>query len=308
MAVQFYLNDCLPATSCKDIHNVFCEFLKSFTKLATTQGLDVSGWYIEGSYAILKVCSVPISRIVEQIPDRDLKQAALNIFARANVIDVLLTDSEISDDSDIYAKAEFNGLDATNLLVAAKSDLISASIPVADFLKQDQLAITISSDDGIHEMRIDNWYGENSTYILDKYIPNPEDGSLDKLIAVFGRDKSVYVSDEFSNDWGYLGHTFHETIIKRFKTALDHGLLFPASADDEIVKYDRNATNVYELRHIPMGWRIYFECDEDKIFIGRYATKSNPKGCDQSADFNRTSHIIASMRTSVQKYKPKDSR
>lgn len=301
MAVQFYLNDCLPATTSEDIHKVFREFLRSFTKLVSTRGLDVSGWYIEGGYAILKVCSVPISRIVEQITDRDLKQTALNIFARANVIDLLLTDSEISDDSDIYAKAEFNGLDATNLLVAAKSNLISASIPVADFLKQDQLSITISSDDGTHEILIDNWYGENSTYILDKYIPHPEDGSIDKLIAIFGRDKRVYFSDEFRNDWEYLGHTLHEAIIKRFKTALDHGLLFPASADDDIVKYDKNATNVYELRHVPMGWRIYYECDEDKIFVGRYSTKSNPKGSNQSADFKRASNIVASMRISAQK-------
>lgn len=297
MAVQFYLNDCLPATTSEDVHNVFREFLKSFTRLASTQGLDVSGWYTEGSYSILKVCSVPISRIVDQITDRDLKQTALKIFARAKLIDVLLTDSKINDDSDIYAKAEINGLDATNLLVAAKSDLISASVPVADFLKQDQLSITVSLDEGTHEIQIDNWYGENSTYILDKYIPHPEEGSIDKLITVFGRDKNVYISEEFINDWDYLGHTLHEAIINRFKTALEHGLLFPGLADDDIVKYDRNATNVYELRHVPMGWRIYFESDEYNIFIGRYATKSNPKGSDQAADFKRASNIIASMRT-----------
>ena len=301
MAVQFYLNDCLPATTSEDVHNVVREFLKSFTKLASTPGLNVSGWYAEGNYAILKVCSVPISQIVNQITDRDLKQTALNIFAKAKSIDVLLSDIENRDDSDIYAKAEFNGLDATNLLVAAKSDLISASIPVTDFLKLDQLTITVSSEEDIHEIRIDNWYGDNSTYILDKYIPHPEEGSIDKLIVVFGRDKNVYISDEFRDDWGRFGHTLHEAIIKRFKTALEHRLLFPANADDNIVKYDRNATNVYELRHIPMGWRIYYECDKDSIFIGRYATKSSPKGSDQAADFKRASSIIAFMRTNLQK-------
>lgn len=297
MAVQFFLNDCLPTTTSEDIHNVVREFLKSFTKLASAPGLNVSGWYTVGNYSILSVCSIPIPKIVNQITDRDLKQTAMNIFARANTIDVLLTDNEISEDCDIYAKAEFNGFDATNLLVAAKSDLISASFPVADFLKQDKLTITISSDEDTHDIQIDNWYGENSTYILDKYIPHPEEGSIDDLIAVFGREKNVYISDEFRNDWEYLGHSFHEAIIKRFKTALERGLLFPASADDDIVKYDRNATNVYELRHVAMGWRIYYECDEDKIFIGRYATKSNPKGSDQSADFKRASIIIASMKT-----------
>lgn len=301
MAVQFYLNDCLPATTSEDIYNVFCEFLKSFSRLASTKGLEVSGWYTERCYSILKVCSVSISRIVEQIPDRDLKQTALNIFAKANPVDMLLIDSDISDDSDIYAKADINGIDATNLLVAAKSDLISASIPVAKFLKQNQLTITVSSEEDTHDICIDNWYGDNSRYILDKYIPHPEVGSIDKLIAVLGSENDVYISEEFRNEWNYLGHTLHEAIIKHFKTALDHGLLFPSKADDDIVKCDKKATNVYELRHVPMGWRIYFESDKDKIFIGRYATKSNPKGSDQSADFKRSSSIIASMRTNVQK-------
>ena len=51
------------------------------------------------------------------------------------------------------------------------------------------------------------------------------------------------------------------------------------------------------------GWdeRIYFECDENEIFMGRYATKSNSKGRDQSADFKRASCIIASMRINAQK-------
>lgn len=301
MAVQFYLNDCLPVTTSKDIHMVVRDFLRSFSKLAVAPGLKVSGWYIVENYSILKLCSVPISNIIEQITDRDLKQTAVNIFANANTIDVLLANGNVSDDCDIYAKAEFNGLDATYLLVAAKSDLVSASIPVAEFLKDDQLTITVSTDDNSHDIQIDNWYGENSKYILDKYIPHPEEGSIEKLIDVFGRDKSIYISEEFRNDWDYLGRTLHEAIIKKFKMALDRGLLFPASADDDIVKYDKKGTGVYELRHVPMGWRIYYECDEDKIFIGLYATKSSPKGSDQSADFKRTSSIISLIRKKVQK-------
>lgn len=297
MPVQFYFNDCLPATTSEDIHKVIRDFLTSFIQLAKTPGLNVTGWYTEDEYHLLKVCSVSISKIVEQIADRDIKQTAIGIFARARKIDILLESADADGSLDIYARSEFNGKKATNLLIAAKNDLISASLPLADYLMTDCLTINVISDENTHELKIDNWYGDNSKFIIDKYIPHPEIGSLDSLVEVFGRDKKVRISEEFSNSWYYLGSRLHKSIIDRFKVAMKRELLFPARADDDVVKYNENGTNVYELRH-KSGYRIYYECESDVIYIGLYATKSKPSGSDQSSDFKRAHFIISSMRES----------
>lgn len=295
MPVQFYFNDCLPATTSEDIYKVVRDYIVSFMRLSGTPGLNVAGWYTEAEYYLMKICSVPLSKIVEQIADRDIKQTAIGIFARAQKIDVLLESADADGSLDIYARAEFNGKEATNLLIAAKNDLISASLPLADYLKTDCLTINVSSDEHTHELKIDNWYGDNSRFIIDNYIPHPETGSLDSLVEVFGRDKKVRISKEFSNSWYYLGSRLHKSIIDRFKVALERELLFPARADDDVVKYDENGTHVYELRH-KSGYRIYFECDSDIIYIGLYSSKSKPSGSDQSSDFKRAHFIISTIR------------
>lgn len=137
MPVQFYFNDCLPATTSEDIYKVVRDYIVSFMRLSGTPGLNVAGWYTEAEYYLMKICSVPLSKIVEQIADRDIKQTAIGIFARAQKIDVLLESADADGSLDIYARAEFNGKEATNLLIAAKNDLISASLPLAYYLKTD---------------------------------------------------------------------------------------------------------------------------------------------------------------------------
>jgi hypothetical protein len=103
----------------------------------------------------------------------------------------------------------------------------------------------------------------------------------------------------FEDDWKTLGLETQRLVVCRFEDALNGGLLFPANNNNKnIVKQDEKdrTSKVHELRQIGNGFRIYFECDTDAIYIALYASKTYHHGKDQEADFRLAKTIVERLR------------
>ena len=125
----------------------------------------------------------------------------------------------------------------------------------------------------------------------------------ERLLTILGSSgRIVEYSKGFKKDWDYLGNELQQLIVQRFEDALNGGLLFPAkNTNKKIVKPDEKdkTSKVHELRHLGTGFRVYFECDDDAIYIALYGSKTIHHGKDQEADFKIAKAIAERLRKGI---------
>lgn len=69
----------------------------------------------------------------------------------------------------------------------------------------------------------------------------------------------------------------------------------------DIVKPDQKdkTSKVHELRQKGDGFRVYFECDANAIYLALYGTKVYHHGANQDADFRIAKTVVERMRKGV---------
>ena len=227
-------------------------------------------------------------------------------------IQVTYVEDQLAEDIELQQTYEFNGRDAHNLLVAQKLNMIAASLLVENALAANklQLVYTDPTTGDQSKKEVDNWFVDktagvgNTAVIIQMLTPQlpPKIQPLDRLIALLGQHGSVQYSDEFKKDWDRLGTEVQKLIVKRFEVAINAGLLFPANDNNmDIVKPDPKdkTSKVHELRQKGDGFRVYFECDANAIYLALYGTKVYHHGADQDADFRIAKTVVARMRKGV---------
>ncbi len=315
MSRKFYLNDCLPAQvqNGTDVVVLFRNMVVDYREMHKNPSLRLEpSWVTNDFVDNVMLCGVGLKDILARLKmgDRELSGYASRLVTSGSQIDY--EEQQLAGDEELQQRFEFNGRNAHNLLVAQKLDMIAASLPVENDLFVDQLGlIYIDTASGNQIQReIYNWYvgnqvGIGNTAVIVRLLtPSlaPESKPIDKLRALLKQYGTVKISKEFMRDWDKLGSLKQKLVMGRFEDAINAGLLFPANSNKmDIVKPDQKdkTSKVYELRQKGDGFRVYFECDDDAIFIALYGTKTYHHGADQDADFRLAKTIVNRIRQGI---------
>jgi hypothetical protein len=277
----------------------------------TSSRLEPS-WVTNDYVDNVTLCGVGLKNILAQlkIGDRELFGYASRLVTNGSHI--VYEEQQLADDEELQKLFEFNGRNAHNLLVAQKLDMIAASLPVENALCADHLGLLYTDPASGNQIQrdIDNWYvgnqaGIGNTAVIVQLLTPPlplKSQPMERLTALLEQHGMVKYSKEFTKDWNMIGSEKQKLIVGRFEDALNAGLLFPANSNNmDIVKPDQKdrMSKVHELRQLGDGFRVYFECDNDAIFISLYGTKTYHHGANQDADFRVAKTIVKRMRQGI---------
>lgn len=312
MSRRFYLNDCLPAQvqNGTNVVALFRGMVMDYREMHKNRTLGLEPlWIMSDSVNNVILCGVTLKDILVQLKttEHELYGYASRLVTSGALI--AYEEEQLADDIELQQNFEFNGRSAHNLLVAQKRNMIVASPLVENALcaNKFQLVYTAPVTGNQTKKEIDNWYVDNTSgvgntaviiQILTPPLPSKSQ-PLERLIAMLGQYGTVQYSDEFKKDWDKLGIEIQKLIVKRFEVAINAGLLYPANDKNmDIVKSDQKdkTSKVHELRQKGDGFRVYFECDADAIYLALYATKVYHHGADQDADFRIAKTVVERMR------------
>lgn len=291
---DLYFNDCLPQSF--DSSKVpIMDGMRRIYKMIKSQGVMVNNGivlsdtadnvYVNGNTLMDHLKSLTLE-------ERTFFMAA--IYMRQN-IEEIINDYPSEDAIQYLYDCKFNGRRANNLAAAGIMNFIALSLPAEKELITDKLSVEVVNPDSKVKMppiTVTNFHGGNLKFILDIITP-PAGSKIEQLkrgFTILG--KSCYITPEFENIWNGLNSDYQDGIISRFEDARNAGLVFPPKNDGNIVKNDREGTNVFELREKAHSLRIYFKSGVNSIVIGWYGTKTKFYGADQSSDFRHADKII----------------
>ena len=301
----FYFNECLPSKYNGSLQTVFETIIREFNRLTRDEKLKIEKTVITHKIpSEIPVCDTDLRSLILSCNDKELKKVALSYFIKYP-IDYYYQIEDIFTDDDIAIEHKFNGVDATNLIIAHKMSWFILSLPLCNLLQQNLLSV----NSGEQQVQIHNWYGTNNSYIahhIAECIGNREK-NITNLKYCF-ENKTCIMSDAFVSEYLDAPICMQELVIEKFKDAINARLLFPAKHDDKLIKVCKGAGNetTYELRSNALGGlRVYFSCDEKCIYIGGLGTKATSVGKEQTADICRASNEIKKLITTITEIKDK---
>lgn len=308
MPKEFYLNDCLPEhpTNGTDVVTLFRGMVKEYMNMRKNSSLDLAQcWATSDFVDKVSLCGITLKNLLGLLKtDRVVYPYAIRLVSDG--LPIVYRVEDLSGDEELDIDFKCNGRDAHNLLVAHKLDMIAASLPVEAALCNNQLDLVYSDQvTGTQTVKhVHNWYIDNSTTIVRLLTPPLPANSQpwDRLMSLLGQHGKVVCSKLFEAEWNKLGLGTQQLIVSRFEDALNGGLLFPANNNNmNIVKRDQwdNTSNVYELRQRGSGFRIYFECDVNAMYIALYGSKTVHYGKDQESDFRFAKVVVGRMRKGI---------
>lgn len=291
---DLYFNDCLPQSF--DSSKVpILDGMRHIYDMIKSQGVTVNNGivlsntannvYVNGNTLLDHIKMLPLE-------ERSFFMAALYM---RQTIEEIINDYPSDEAIQYLYDCKFNGRCANNLAAAGIMNYIALTLPAENELVIDKLSIEVKNPDNEVKMppiSVTNFHGGNLKFILDIITP-PAGSKLEQLIRGFTvLGKRCHTTPEFENIWNNLNSDFQDGIISRFEDARNAGLVFPPGNDGNIVKDDREGTNVFELREKAHFLRIYFKSGLNSIVIGWYGTKTKFYGADQSSDFRHADKII----------------
>lgn len=305
MPVRFYLNDSLPEqpTEGKDVGELFKSLVLGYKELRKNEVLGLAQHWTTSDYVDnVSLCSMPLRGLLVQLKSNP------TLFTYAcklveNEIPLKFEEEQLADDKELAKECVCNDCEAHMLLVAQKKNMIAATMPVEPRFCNDVLDLVIKDVQFEEEItkQIPNWHIDNSEAIAQLLTPplSPVTEPWNRLMDLLGRHGNVFCSNLFRQDWDSLGIERQQLIVQRFEDAINGGLLFPANNNNiNIVKQDQRdrTSKVHELRQKGSGFRIYFECDDDAIFLALYRSKTVHYGKDQESDFRFAKKIVDELR------------
>ena len=308
MPKEFYLNDCLPEhpTNGTDVVTLFRGMVNEYMNMRKNPSLDLAQcWATSDNVDKVSLCGITLKNLLGQLKtDRVVYPYAIRLVSDG--LPIMYRVEDLAGDEELGLDFQCNGRDAHNLLVAKKLDMITASLPVEVALCNDQLDLVytdkVTGSQAVN--RIHNWYIDNSATIVRLLTPPLPANSQpwNRLMVLLGQHGKVVCSKLFESEWNKLGMGTQQLIVKRFEVALNGGLLFPANNNNmDIVKRDQwdKTSNVHELRQKGSGFRVYFECDANSIYIALYGSKTVHYGKDQESDFRFAKAVVERMRQGI---------
>lgn len=306
MSQRFFLNDCLPAQTANGVNvaTLFRDMIIGFQALHQNKTIDVDqNWTTSDTVDGVTLCGVTLKALLGKLKtERELYPYASRLVT--NSMPIIYEEEQIADDAETRLDFRCCGRGAHCLLLAQKMNMIAATMPVEQTLCADSLNLIYTDPNSGNQTikEIVNWYIANSGYIVNLLtppLPTPNE-PWNRLIAILNQHGQVVYSKSFEKDWKRLGSELQQLVVRRFEDALNAGLLYPANNHNmDIVKSDQKdrTSKVHELRQKGTGFRVYFECDEDAIFLALYASKTIHHGANQEADFRLAKAIVARLRT-----------
>lgn len=293
---QFYLNDCLGATtySLGELAEGLVKVVNAFYRLVSSPKFRVSkGWVYEKAAASMVIGGERLGDIVKDMPDKEARR----LFYVYNIhYPIHEYFSHVDENILLDANYQLEGADAMNIAIAASNNAILLTLPMEDYLMQNLLEI-LPSTAGYDNIKVPNLHGgkqENEVYIrrelLDRNYAQLSDlEKLDNLAPV------VKFSDPFKERFRGLTQNDKKSIFDRIDEARDGQLLQPLRCNGTVIKHVEE--HVSELRIVnPVDIRVYFHEDGDTLYFGKLAYKSEYVGRnDQHEDIQKAERIITEM-------------
>ena len=298
--VQFYFNIMLPSSASVDLVGTFENCFRKYIELRAKRMDHISSEIVMDTIpSKLRVASMTLLELIQELKDKELVRQASIIFARYPLNEMLpATVWECADPEDWdYV---YNGKDADNLYLAYVAKWLLFTIPLASYLKQDEIEI-VHRNNPESKVTLSNFYGDNSQFIITKIdeLENYVQTELESLINDTFGEKVCKVTPEFKQNYKELVIPARELINSRFKYCFNNGWLFPnVRVDDENIKdcQSKRAQGLFELRnHAFNGLRVYFIVEGDTIYLGDVQTKSH-RGDEQTSDMNHAKMYIDELK------------
>lgn len=305
MSNEFFLNDSLPERpeNGADVVELFRDLVTKYQIMRQNEVLNLApSWVTSDVVDNVTLCGVNLKTLLGHLKsERIIFQYASRLVTGG--VPIIYREPELAGDKEMEQDYQCNGRNAHKLLVAQELSMIAATIPVENALCSDLLDL-VYTDPGTKIMtikQIHNWYINNTATIIQLLTPPlpTNDHPWQRLLELLKQHGKVVYSSIFAKDWKTLGLETQQLIVGRFEAALNGGLLFPANNHNKkIVKQDEKdkTSKVYELRQKGNGFRVYFECDADTIYIALYASKTYHHGKDQEADFRLAKTIVDRLK------------
>lgn len=287
---KFYFNECLlPGYSERDFIQHLATTIIEFNTLAK-KNLDVDKAIItEKLPEETTIHGVNLKKAILALPDRETKRLAFNYFIKSPIAEHLPVDNDLEILENEYRFCE---LDAINLAIIKQHNGFLFTLPVADDLKKDQLAIVGKGDSSFV---IDNLYGNPSnTLVIEKCIEKLNLESLsnyDQLKALLG---DCVLSPLFEKLFFRATDEVQRSIIDYFQDAKKRNLPTPFYPDTKIIgdvtpsnrrgnTSQEKEVRVYELRvYTPVALRVYFYESDKKVYIAKIGYKADYKEENQA--------------------------
>ncbi len=308
MPVKFYLNDSLPdqPEQGKDVADLFRNLVIKYKELHKNDLLDLSQHWATSDYVDnVTLCSMTLRSLLVQLKSNPTLFTYASKLVESNT-PLKYEEDQFSGDLELNQECLCNDCKAHMLLVAQKLNMIAATLPVEPRFCNDVLDLVIKDVQNEEETikQIPNWHIDNSDEIAKLLTPPlpPVTEPWNRLMDLLRRHGKVYCSNMFKQDWDSLGIELQQLIVQRFEDAINGGLLFPANNNNmNIVKQDQKdrTSKVHELRQVGNGFRVYFECDADAIYIALFGSKTIHHGKDQDADFRFAKAVVERMRQGI---------
>lgn len=294
--MTFCLNHCLrDVTGLKDCTDLWTGLLRAHKELGKPTDYPI---LLPDEPGNIRIAGKSLKELIGQLPNEQ-KEAGLRRLAYAMLKNYPLTaffTEELDIDEAECTTYQFLGQDAENLFWAHKMGWLIASVPVCDEVKKNELELNTGNGTSL----VNNWYGNNLHFVkqLEEGNASNCEKRLTDLEFLFDGKKTI-LSDEFKKKFRKAPTGLQELIKTKLKDAYQANLLFPAKANDKLVKYCEGTgnENTYELRSGAMGgMRVYFFSDEKLLIIAALHTKAESVGKEQSADIRNASAQIRKLR------------
>ncbi len=297
--VQFYFNTILPKSYSEDLPDTFEICFRQFMKLRERRTDSIApALVLEDLPSQIQVAQTTLKVLLLSLKDKELIRHAGATFGKYPINDHL--PAHLWEGADpVEWDYVLNGEDAVNPYLAGLAGWILYSIPIAKYLKQNEIVIEHRTNGNI--VSLINFYGANIDYVVDK-VDEKENFIQTELGALkhdtFG-DKRCLFTPQFIEDYKKQIQEARELINSRFKYLFDNGWLFPEVRVDDINIKDcesKRAQGVYELRHHSFnGLRVYFTVEDDTIYLGDVQTKRH-SGDEQTSDMNHAKVYIDELK------------
>lgn len=301
--MTFYLNDCIceAITGCSEekLIESFSSFILSYVHYTRSDNRENYRLILKCDPQIFKVGGKSVSELVRMIP-RDIEHESMRKKAYSMFnnypVNQYIECKRTWEDSE-WQDYVFLKQDANNLFIAYKEGWCIASIPIiAEVMVS---PITVIGKQDSKNVNINNWYAKNSYEIKQiEYAGLEETEQIIKILPYYFEEKQVTFSNEFESQFKDPNCAVRSNVVNRLLDAYKSDLLFPAKADDNIVKKCDGEENegTYELRQKGSGMRVYFYCDDQRLILASLHTKAEyASKADQTRDICHASKIIGEI-------------
>lgn len=311
MSCVFYLNDLLPNSTPTnvDMQEIFERTMTWYVQLKKEPLLDIKEYIVLSSETKnISLCGVPLSTLLKDIKDRDLKAACFNYFTRYDNISLIDNnyDAKTIDDavlSEILDLKYHNGISATNAAISSIKSWILLSFPIEKEWKQSVICL-----DDSNRYKLVNFYGANRYDVIDKIFKDKKKGEEETVEELFLRFKhrlntyKIQCSASFKTNLLMMKKDEISHMTKRLYTACSKNLISACREEETLYRKCKGieCTTMFELKSAHnLGIRFYLKKKDNVLIFGGLGKKSDYKGNKQSNDIKRAYDEIVKIENSI---------